>query len=835
MITMRTKHVLMAMALPALFAACTSDEFVEQPTQGSLDGREVLGNLTVNVAGDADTRFDWSTAGWTFEDGDQFGAAVTDPTTLGDISNEMMLGNYIFSKNGNGYQTTSQMVEGTYLFYSYNQPESFVTKNTRDLIAFDLTTQTADLNDPEKAVSDNQLFISPLYFIEAENTTAENTIALPLRFIPYYSTAAFRIKNSTGAAFNISQIVLEGSFAAKGDINPKALENNKLYYSVPDGGNAYDLTALNPDGKLTETQVEAAYKKAYSTADLSTNPETVQSLVLDCNDYELANGKEVIAYMQVPVGKQTNMAASIIVKVGSESKEIRVENTARGNATEGYVIASNGISTAEFTRTATKAVFGVDGKNLKVLNVEKKNLREAGGFYIRSNEELLEVLAEQRGDIKIYNVDDVKLNDELIEYMNSYYAGNVTFANPIAIAVEDADGLTVDSKVTFMSDVTVEKGIVSLGENVVVSDDEIDEDGTHSPKGNNVEIVVESGKLILAGADVEDAKITVEKGELEVSAIKGGKAAGITVEAGTLNFTSSQKIGTGLIEFVEFVEKEGVKNALKVTAPANVPSIELGVHGGLTITKNTSMEISAKSTVKVFNAGALTINGSVVNNGTLTANTTETYTLAATGSISNYGTISGITNNGTIKMMDKWDAALTLGTTTGDGYVDNTVGAKLTATGNTVYSYNTGSISSISSDNVDVIVLHNAKVADDTELTLDDSDDATILLLGNNEFGSSKGMTITAKGATMQIGLKSSGDSYEAFARKVAGIAANVTAGVYSANMVTTFNKCNVLVKVLNSYGGKNRNDGTIKYIDTMDDNSGQGGAWTTVEPEENI
>ena len=832
---MRTKHVLMAMALPALFAACTSDEFMEQPAQGNLDGRAVLGNLQVNVAEDAATRFAWDVAGWTFQDGDQFGAAVTDPTKLGTVENGQMLGNYIFSKNGNGYTTTSQMVEGTYLFYSYNQPESFVNKNTRDLIKFDLTTQTADLNDPEKAVSENQLFISPLYFIEAENTTAENTIALPLRFIPYYSTAAFRIKNSTGAAFSISQIVLNGDFVAKGYINPKAIENAKLYYSVPEGGDAYELTALNPKGELTETQVEAAYKTAYgsNTANFVKDGENATSLVLDCNDYELANGKEIVAYMQVPVGKQTKMYATIIVKVGNESKEIRVENAARGSATEGYVIASNGIATAEFTRTATKAVFGVDGQALKVLDVKKENLREAGGFYVRDNAELLDVLAEQRGDIKIYNVDDVKLNDELIEYMNSYYAGNVTFANPISIEVEDAEGLSVDSKVTFMGDITVKSGIVALGANVVVSNDKIDASGAHTPVTGNININVKSGKLVLAGADVQDAKMTVEGGELEVAAIENGKAAGIAVEAGTVNFTSSQKLGTNFIESLTF-DKEKT-NTLKVTAPATAPAgISLDVYTAVVLNEKTSVEISAKSTVKVYNANALEINGAVVNNGTLTANSSEAYELTTTGTISNNGIINGITNNGVITMVSKWDSQLTLGSAAGAGYVNNTVGANLTATGNTVYSYNTGSISSISSDNVAVIVLHNATVADDTELTLADSNNATILLLGNNTFGTSKGMTITAKGATLQIGLKSSGDTNEAFARKVAGIASTTTAKAYSAGMTTTFNKCTVQVDKLNSYGGKNRNDGTIEYKSSMDDNSGQGGTWTTVAPKEN-
>lgn len=813
MITMRTKHVLMAMALPALFAACTSDEFVEQPTQGSLDGREVLGNLTVNVAGDADTRFDWSTAGWTFEDGDQFGAAVTDPTSLGTVENDKMLGNYIFSKNGNGYQTTSQMVEGTYLFYSYNQPESFVTKNTRDLIAFDLTTQTADLNDPEKAVSDNQLFISPLYFIEAENTTAENTIALPLRFIPYYSTAAFRIKNSTGAAFSISQIVLNGKFKAKGEIDPSKIWNQTdngygLYYSVPEGGDAYELIALNPQGKLTETEVEEKYKGAYETADLATGAtQTVSSLVLNCDNYVLANGKEVVAYMQVPVSEQTDMTASIIVRVNGVSKQINVTETAEnGKETGKKSIASTGINKAKFTRTATKAVFGLESDgSLKVLDVKAVNLDDAGGFYVDNNEELLDVLDNERGDINFYNTGDVELNDEVIKVLNTYTAGAVTFSNPIKINVKSEETLTLSSTVgagvTFKGDVTVD-GNVGLGNNVTLEKD----------------MTVEAGKVVLSGANVDDKEITVKGGELELAATV--KANKISVKAGTLRVTSSQTQTATDIPALDFTPADSeTTNSLIVGTKQKAVTFNLAT--ATTFSENTTVEVDKGSEIITYST--LKNEGTVVNNGKIGLGGSGTF--SNEGTISNYGTLTGITNNGLIKMMDVWDSALTLNSTAGNGYIDNTINLALSGTtGNTVYSYYTGTISSIATSNVDIVVLNSVTVGD--KVTLANSEDVNFLLLGNNTFGTygGEGVTLNTTG-NMQIGLKDETDENLALAKYAAGLSftAQYTPAMYSQGMTTTFNSGTISVGDLECYGGSNRNQATFEYTTTTSLGTWQG------------
>ena len=761
----------------------------------------MLGNLNVNVANnDATTRFAWDNYAWSFEDGDQFGAAVVDPTTIDDISSTEMLGNYIFTKGSEGYTTTSQMVEGTYMFYSY---DGFVKKNNRNLIEFDLSTQYADLNDPKKVISDNYLFFSPLYKIEAENTTDENNIELPLRFTPYWATAAFRIKNSTGADFSISQIVLNGRFIAKGEIDPAKIKEAEMFYSVPEGGDAYELTLLNPKGELTDEKVEEAYKAAYKAKDFSINGETSGTIALDCDDYVLANGEEVTAYMQVPVSKQTSLTASIIVKVNGVSKEIKVTNTREGgNVPNTFSIASAGIKNLSFDRSKTTAVFGLESNgDAKVLDVKANNLQDAGGFYVDNNEELLEVLDNERGDISFYNASGVTLNDDVISVLNSYNAGSITFSNPISIEVEDEDGLTlsssVDAGITFEGDVTVESGIVTLGEHVALEKD----------------LTVKAGTVTLNGVTLDDSyasDITVEAGELKIaSEITANK---IDMKAGVLTVAKSLVYrNIGNIKELAFATDKNI--TFNVTGAQN-NAVALTLWNGLEIPAKTTLNINEFATVQTDGTATVTINGTVENYGTIVG-TTGTLTLA--GSTNNYATITDVTNNGFITMKDFWESSLTLnGSSQGTGYIDNTVGVDLgTITGNTTYSYSTGNISNIPSSNVSVVILNNATVADGTELTL--ANGQTILLLGNNTFGTMGGEGITiseaaSADATLQIGLVTSADPLENLARKVAGIATTTTIAKYDEAMTTTVNAGTITVNTLNCYGGTNRNAGTIEY-----------------------
>ena len=102
---MRTKHILTAMVLPALFAACTADEFTENGSNVNLADRSLLAPITFTVGNGADTRFAWDdeaaggVGNWTWESTDAFSAflvdnGVSDPDAWEPTDN--LLTNYIY-------------------------------------------------------------------------------------------------------------------------------------------------------------------------------------------------------------------------------------------------------------------------------------------------------------------------------------------------------------------------------------------------------------------------------------------------------------------------------------------------------------------------------------------------------------------------------------------------------------------------------------------------------------------------------------------------------------------------------------------------------------------
>ena len=156
---MKTNKILVALALPALFAACTAEEIVNQADNNALETRALLSDLVVNMESPVASRASWSEkdlAWGAWEEDDAFSGALVDATP-GTVGNSLLT-NYVYKKNAAGeWTTTSQMVEGIYSFYSY---KGITAKNDRKPVAFDLTAQVADLDNPTKVIDDNQLFFS---------------------------------------------------------------------------------------------------------------------------------------------------------------------------------------------------------------------------------------------------------------------------------------------------------------------------------------------------------------------------------------------------------------------------------------------------------------------------------------------------------------------------------------------------------------------------------------------------------------------------------------------------------------------------------------------------
>lgn len=685
---MKTRKLLFAMALPAVFAACTAEDLVETSSVKTLDGRAVLGSVPMDIVqGDAETKFAWSAAAnyyWKFEAGDQYGAAITDPTlaTNGDYLNsveDVMLTNYIYTQQPDGkYSTTSQMVEGAYFLYSY---PGFASKSTRDLIPFELGAQTADLDNPEAVMQENQLFISPIYHIR--KTSKGENVTLPLAFRPYWSAAVIKIVNNTSAAFKLSQIVLIENYAidnsfdfiTKGEISPKKVAA-ALSYKISDDESGYVV-------EDTRTMKMANLE---GSTDLSTNAVKSKMIALNCADYEVAKGAEVTAYMTVPAGTHNDLSAEIILNVNGISKKVLVQESSKVSSTS-KSIPVTGLATVTFERKQAKSVFGLTTTGaVKPLNIAQANLQDADGFYVNTNADLLNVLNSQTGSITIYNIGNVKIDDSVASALRSYSGANVTFSNAIDIETTAAQTIT---KTTFKGGATLKAGTVTFSSDVKL-------DGAST-------LTITGGKAELSDGTYNNSgsKIVVNGGELVVNKTLPIKA--IDVQKGTLTLqNANQTIGsTSGIEDLTF----GTDNAtaLNVSLNSGTTTRTLTIAAGYNLVLAGKTVATINSAVNV--AGTLTNNGAIVNNANIAAATT-TSSIVNNGSIETAATVDGLTNNGYVKLTDGWYSKVDI--ISGNGLVDNTVGGVVEkgSSSCTVYRVLTGSNPAIK-DVEDLMVLNN--------------------------------------------------------------------------------------------------------------------------------
>ena len=231
--TMRTKHLMTAIMLPALFAACTNDDFqaIEQGNQG-LDGRKMVDNVTLTVNAAADTRLAWNGT-YSFEDGDEIGACLMDVVTDKYKSEfngsrnyylwhtwfeltDYIHTNYKFSRKDGEWTTGAKMAEGNYFFVMpYNANYGY-----RMAYTFDASFQTQDGTSDEalkEAYAKNNHFVG-YGKVVAGDADSEN---VAVDMVPVFGSTGFTIENTGTQTYTIEKIVLKGTNIYNAvDLNP---------------------------------------------------------------------------------------------------------------------------------------------------------------------------------------------------------------------------------------------------------------------------------------------------------------------------------------------------------------------------------------------------------------------------------------------------------------------------------------------------------------------------------------------------------------------------------------------------------------------------------------
>ena len=212
-----------AIMLPALFAACTNDDFqtIEQGNQG-LDGRKMVDNVTLTVNAAADTRLAWN-SGYTFEDGDGIGACLMDVVTDEYKSEynaprnfyqwhkwftltDYIHTNYKFSRKDGEWTTGAKMAEGNYFFVMpYNANYGYRMRYT-----FDASFQTQDGTDLEtlkKTYAKNNHFVG--YGKVVAGDAESESVAVDM--VPVFGTTGFTIEPTGTQTYIVEKIVLKGT------------------------------------------------------------------------------------------------------------------------------------------------------------------------------------------------------------------------------------------------------------------------------------------------------------------------------------------------------------------------------------------------------------------------------------------------------------------------------------------------------------------------------------------------------------------------------------------------------------------------------------------------
>lgn len=172
---MKAKKLLLALAVPAAFAACSQDEFVNE-MQKVNDGRPVVGAIGLDIPEQAQTRWGWGSAtGFTFDENDYMGAALMDtyaPTVANPDTRtwfqKYTIVDYISTNYKYGYKdgwtnNDAVMSEGNYFFYMpYNENlkgrAGLVYSIPTDQFAYD-ETAASPATEETRSWKKNQMFI----------------------------------------------------------------------------------------------------------------------------------------------------------------------------------------------------------------------------------------------------------------------------------------------------------------------------------------------------------------------------------------------------------------------------------------------------------------------------------------------------------------------------------------------------------------------------------------------------------------------------------------------------------------------------------------------------
>ena len=536
---MRTKHILTALAIPALFAACVADDFNESIATGGESAQRALlsEDFQLNFGG-VDTRFSAGDADdplyFSYEVGDTIGGSIIDEYKPNDPSgNEFPVVPYVstnhpFVLNSNGvWAINHTMVEGHYLFYfPYNENNHARTAAQYSIpVLQDLAGKDGKF-DPKAAVEKYNMGVG-VQFLDKTDLNAS------LQLVNIYGFAKIKVViDNHYAGGYVDKIVLQSKgtpFALNGQISNKKVTElfDLLEKSTQEYQTKLKTMTTTASFALENNGSEASYWEAElnetSSVMVAKAPEGT-ALVADAQ-----NNKTFETYMVVPAEAAKNVTVLIyttdgnvysgeianfgVTRNGVKSYEVKVEEP----LTIPYVVTSEKdwnqyvsllgkkdiadfiIAGSDFTVTnntkyptngATinvKEDLTISGDNVTIKNVTAEKVIVKEGAKLTTDGTFAAGSIENHGTLEFAPVYDEEDEDEVVPYLGVKEVVNKPGA-----------------KMNILKDAIIGGQMGALSQNLKLTN-EIDDKDAALPHG----AVTVNGILVLAKDSENNGDITV--------------------------------------------------------------------------------------------------------------------------------------------------------------------------------------------------------------------------------------------------------------------------------------------------------------------------------------
>lgn len=634
---MNKTKFLAVLAIPALLAACSQDEFTENAIDKNVDlsNRKALENVVLNF-GDADalTRgtigtSSWNSYKWTSEDG--VGACIIDApntTTGGYDIVEYISSNYKYYWTAdNQWKTDALMVEGNYMFYAPYSEKHMVRSN---IVAKVPTTQNVlTKTDDNNAIKEFYESGDPVFvgykFLAAENQPKVIDVAMKHIF-------AYPL-------FKLTNLYDTREDKTKGTPTYQDIKITKIELKCADGNKfktAFVANNANIEAKLkvgSDNPWDAGKHESNVTAglfDVATDSDGNEigsdKITINLGEGITLKGEESLSFHAVlPAAAYEDGITVIAYDDKGNTYSPKAKDATTGlTLNPGYRYPAQEYNT-DGTLKESKGqllTFKLEDKNaaptdimnnddfiayLKSLSVRYNNLEQVGS----DKKDKTENEFVLNGKAKI------TINSALIDALDNYNyvagaMGKVTFTTTTIALASD---VVITEATTGTNDVELKAKSATGKEYAFVLPTQNVTDGA---------IGKDAAGTFVINAESDDVEITVAKdvkAPVNIIAIGGGKTDGVTFAGVNANKITSLNV---------------VETGSKLTLTGNVSGVVINNSASLVV--NRDMHIDSK----IVNNGTVTNNGIMFN----TANVNNgTITVGATAAVTKIGAGIGIVNN----------------------------------------------------------------------------------------------------------------------------------------------------------------------------------------------